>query len=379
MPAIALIQEYETPLYVFLEQRIRENCQNILKISRKYLNTQIYYSYKANYLSPICRIINEEGIGAEIATEYEYNVALQNEVNPKSIILSAPYKPASLLRKVISDGVGLILLSYLDELTELAKYTNPNEIQNVGIRLRSPRPNKQLGFSGTREVISEIIDLFGKSENFLLTTLQLHIGTQLDDQIFKEGVEYLINIANKFEQMGISISQLDFGGGFPEASEITEEELDNLFLLLYESLKERGWENTISIFEPGRYLVGDAGLLLTQIINLFEVEGERWIMLNTGTHHCPKLSNSKFRFELIDHMSEPRDTSTSIAGCLPTDLDVFSKRYPFIKSVKKGDHLAIFNAGAYTLSWSTRFSFPFPPMILVNKDQISSIELSKLL
>jgi diaminopimelate decarboxylase len=235
-----------------------------------------------------------------------------------------------------------------------------------------------LGFSGTREVISEIIDVLGKSENFLLTTLQLHIGTQLDDQIFRDGVEYLISIANQFEQMGISVSQLDFGGGFPEASKITEEELDNLFLLLYESLKERGWENAISIFEPGRYLIGDAGLLLTQIINLFEVEGERWIMLNTGTHHCSKFSNSKFRYELIDHMSEPHDTPISIAGCLPTDMDVFGKRYPFVKSVKKGDHLAILNAGAYTLSWSTRFSFPFPPMILVKNDQIEPVELPVL-
>jgi len=249
-----------------------------------------------------------------------------------------------------------------------------DEIQNVGIRLRSPRPNKQLGFSVTNETISELINLLGKWENLSLTTLQLHIGTQLDNQIFREGVEFLINTANRFEQTGISISQLDFGGGFPEASKISEKELDNLFLLLFEALEERGWGKITSIFEPGRYLVGDAGLLLTQVINLFEVEGERWIMLNTGTHHCPKFSNSKFRFEIIDHMSEPHDTPISIAGCLPTDIDVFSKRYPFIKSVKKGDYLVILNAGAYTLSWSTRFSFPFPPMILVNKDQIIPIE-----
>lgn len=358
-----------------LEQRIRENCRTFLNSAKKYLTTRIYYSYKANYLASICRIIKEEGIGAEIATEFEYEVALQSQVDPKSIILSAPYKPSALLQKVVADGIGLILLSHPDEVTDLTKCATLDEKQTIGMRLRSPRPNKQLGFSGTKESILELIDLMGKAENLSLTTLQLHIGTQLDEQIFRDGIEYLINAANQFEQQGISISQLDFGGGFPEASNLPEEELDNLFLLLFETLKERGWANVTCIFEPGRYLVGDAGVVLTQIISLFEVEGEPWIMLNTGNHHCPKFSNSKFRFELIDHMSDPHDTPISIAGCLPTDLDVFSKRLPFTKSVKKGDYLAIFNAGAYTFSWSTRFSYPFPPIILVNGEQASPLEL----
>ncbi len=358
-----------------LEQRIRDNCRTILKHAEKYLKTRIYYSYKANYLAAVCRIITGEGIGAEIATDHEYNVALQSQVDPKSIILSAPYKPGAFLQKVIADGIGLILLSHPDEVADLAKFATIDEKQAIGIRLRSPRPNKQLGFSGTKESILELVDLIYKAENLSLTTLQLHIGTQLDEQIFRDGIEYLINAVIQFEQKGFSISQLDFGGGFPEASNLSEEDLDNLFLLLFETLKERGWANVTSIFEPGRYLVGDAGLVLSQIVSLFEVEREHWIMLDTGTHHCPKFSNSKFRFELIDHMSDPHNTPISIAGCLPTDLDVFSKRLPFIKSVKKGDFLAIFNAGAYTFSWSTRFSYPFPPIILVNKVQTYPLEL----
>ncbi|MDD1777265.1 MAG: hypothetical protein LUQ65_03780 [Candidatus Helarchaeota archaeon] len=361
-----------------LEQRIRENCRTFLNHAKKYLTSRIYYSYKANYLAPICRIIKEEGIGAEIATEYEYEVALQSQVDPNSIILSAPYKPKALLQKVVAKGIGLILLSHPDEVGELTEVVTSDEKQAVGIRLRSPRSNKQLGFSGSAESILELVDLMGKAEHLTLTTLQLHIGTQLDEQIFRDGIEHLINVANQFEQKGFSISQLDFGGGFPEASNLTEEELDNLFLLLFETLKERGWANVTCIFEPGRYLVGDAGLVLTQVINRFEVEGEPWIMLNTGTHHCPKFSNSKFRFELIDHMSDPHDTPISIAGCLPTDLDVFSKRLPFTESVKKGDFLAIFNAGAYTFSWSTRFSYPFPPIILVKGEQFFPLKLSEI-
>ncbi len=252
------------------------------------------------------------------------------------------------------------------------------EAQNVGIRLRSQRPNKQLGIPIDKKKLIEIVNKLQKKDSLTLTTLQLHSGTQLDSQMFKDGIKYILDVANQFEQQGITISQLDFGGGFPEAGLLTENELDDLFLLLSETLYDRGWQKITCLFEPGRYIVGDAGLMLTQITQIFEVNNTPWIMLNTGTHHCPKFSNSKFRFEVIDRMFDPHNTPTSIAGCLPTDMDVFTKRYPFIKGAKRGDHLAIFNAGAYTLTWSTRFSYPFPPMLLVNKTQITGLEVPRI-
>ncbi|NVM27774.1 MAG: hypothetical protein HWN65_02940 [Candidatus Helarchaeota archaeon] len=373
-PARDLIQEHRTPLYVYLEQRIRENCQTILNLTRKYFKSEVFYSYKANFLPPICKIIGQEGLGAEVATEFEYSLALTNKINPKSIILSAPYKSRAFLERILADEIGLVLICQPEELIELTEFIRVDQIQNIGIRLRSPRPNKQIGISINEKIISDLINILERNENLILSTLQLHSGTQLDAQNFKDGIHSLLDVTNQFEQQGITISQLDFGGGFPEAGNLPEPELDELLILLFETLNDRGWQNTTCIFEPGRYIVGDAGLLLSQIISVFEVDNTPWIMLNTGTHHCPKFSNSKFRFEIIDRMSDPHNTPTSIAGCLPTDMDVFSKRYPFLQSMRKGDYLAIFNAGAYTFTWSTRFSYPYPPMILINKDEITSIE-----
>jgi len=292
--------------------------------------------------------------------------------------LSAPYKTPTFLQRVISDEIGLILICQIDEIDEIAEAITSPYIQKVGIRLRSPRPNKQIGVSGDKDTISKITEKLNKNNNLSLTTLQLHSGTQLDDQLFKEGITYLLDTANMFEQQGFSISQLDFGGGFPEASNLSEDDLTDLFLLLYETLHDRGWQHVTCIFEPGRYIVGDAGLVLTQIIRVFKVEGIPWIMLDTGTHQCPKFSNSKFRFELIHRMSDPHTTPTSIAGCLPTDMDVFTKRYPFPSPVDKGEYLAILNAGAYTLTWSTRFSYPFPSILLVNGNRIQLLEVPQI-
>jgi diaminopimelate decarboxylase len=374
-PALEIIEKYGNPLYIFLEQRIRENCQKMLTLSKKHFKSSIYYSYKANYLDAVCKIITEEGLGAEVATEYEYQLAIQNN-NPKSIILSAPYKSPSFLQRVLTDNIGLIFITHLDEIAEIAQYTKKK--QDIGIRLRSLRPNKQIGLEIKDDSIQQIISNLSNAANLSLTTLQLHSGTQLDNQNFKNGINHLFNVANQLEQQGITISQIDFGGGFPESSLLPEDELENLFLLLSENLHDRGWQKVTCIFEPGRYIVGDAGLLLAQIIRVFKVGKTPWMMLNTGNHHCPKFSGSNFRYELIDRISEPHNTPTSIAGCMPTDMDVLAKHYPFLKNVRKDDYIAIFNAGAYTISWSTRFSYPFPPMVLINGIQMTPIYLPKI-
>ncbi len=292
--------------------------------------------------------------------------------------MSSPYKPSQFLQKIITDGIGLILVTHLDEFDEIAHFVKENSVQNIGIRLRSPRPNRQIGISMQKNTIHEITTRITQTENLNLTTLQLHTGTQLDNQIFKDGIQHILNIANLLESEGITISQLDFGGGFPEASNLSENELEDLFILLFETLNARGWKRETCIFEPGRYIIADAGLLLTEVSNVFKVQNKPWIMLNTGTHHCPKFSNSKFRFEIIHRMSAPHNTPTSIAGCLPTDMDVFTKSCPLPGGIKKGDHLAIFNAGAYTFTWATHFSYPYPPMILIKGSEMLSIDQPKI-
>jgi len=298
-------------------------------------------------------------------------------VKSDSIILSAPYKPSSFLKRMIEDKIGLIFLSYYEEITEIANYLQDQLDQDIGIRLRSSKSNKQLGLVPDEKSIHQIINGLAKIDNLHLTTLQLHAGTQLDPQTFRNNVELLLNAANLFEKHGISISQLDFGGGLPEASVLSEADLDTWFLALSENLHTRGWQNVTCLFEPGRFIVGDTGFLLTKIVHTFHVRQSNWIMVDTGNHHCPKFSNSNFRFELIHQITASHNTPVSIAGCLPTDMDVLAKRYPFPKSYKKGDNIAIFNAGAYTLTWSTRFSYPFPPILLVSQDHVSELHLPK--
>ena len=123
-------------------------------------------------------------------------------------------------------------------------------------------------------------------------------------------------------------------------------------------------------FEPGRYLVGDAGLLTAKVIR---VTDDRWIFLNIGNHICPKFAKSSLRFYNATRIEEPHKFKTSIAGIMPIDQDVLAKDYFFTNNLKEGDIVVVTNIGAYNLTFSNRFPYLLPNIILVKNKTATNI------
>ena len=123
-------------------------------------------------------------------------------------------------------------------------------------------------------------------------------------------------------------------------------------------------------FEPGRYFVGDAGIIICEIIKILE---NRWIFLNIGNNICPKFARCSLRFYNASKINSSHNIKTSIAGIIPTDQDVFVKNYFFTKDIDEGDKVFITNVGAYTLTFSNRFPYTLPPIFLVRGNNIEKI------
>ncbi|MFW9972097.1 MAG: hypothetical protein ACFFDF_18045, partial [Candidatus Odinarchaeota archaeon] len=123
-------------------------------------------------------------------------------------------------------------------------------------------------------------------------------------------------------------------------------------------------------FEPGRYFIGDAGLFISKIVKTGE---NRWIFLNVGNHICPKFARCSLRFYNATQIEKPHKYKTSISGIIPTDQDVLVKDYFFTESLLQGDKVLITNAGAYCLTFSNRFPYLLPKIILINKESIKEI------
>ncbi|NVM02917.1 MAG: alanine racemase [Candidatus Helarchaeota archaeon] len=374
-----LVKKFGTPLFVYSENKIRSNCSNFSQIFKKlFPNLLVLYSFKANYLPQICEIIKSEEIGAETVTSFELESAIKLRFDPKKIHLGGVYLPEDILKIAFRNGIGLISICSLTQLNTLIKLTEDiDKTQNIGIRIVSPKFDRRIGFAPNKETFMRIIDSISKSPNLKLTTLHSHYGTQMmEPSIFSNNAKYILDAASLMEEAGVNVSQLNLGGGFPEATIMNNIQLEKIGKDISQFMRERGYLNLEIVFEPGRYIVGDAGILLASVIDL-NFQNQRWIYLDAGTNICPIWANSNLRFFCANKISSPHNLPINIAGPLPTYMDVLAKKTPFIKNVEINDTLIILNVGAYNLSWGTLFPFSQPPYVLIKNNQLVEIRPRK--
>jgi diaminopimelate decarboxylase len=149
-----------------------------------------------------------------------------------------------------------------------------------------------------------------------------------------------------------------------------EKQLRELAIILNSLLQSFDGSFKNIYFEPGRFIVGDAGLIIAKVIR---VTDDRWIFLNIGNHICPKFAKSSLRFYNATKIEAPHKFKTSIAGIIPTDQDVLAKDYFFTDDLKEGDKVIITNIGAYNLTFSNRFPYSLPNIILVKDKVVTNI------
>jgi len=369
-----LLKNYTTPLYVFLEDQVRKNCRVFIRLLSKYFKYyNIYYSFKTNYLQKICDIISQEGLGAEVVSISEMELA--RTCKSKKTIFSGIYISDSILNYVKEYGIETLVISQIKELSRVNTFMAENGLkQEIAIRLKSFDYSHFSGIEYTPETFKKMLKLLSVCENLKLTMLHYHIGTQiLKNEPRIKHIKYILDVYEKFENAGFKIPKLNLGGGFPEAGVFSEDDLSSFLNSLKDILQEN-WDKIEINFEPGRYIVGNTGLLLMKVHNTFQIGKENWILVDAGDHILPKASKSNFRFIFTDKLDKPHKNKISIKGCLPTDIDILAKNYPSPAGVSSGDIIAVANAGAYTLTWSFRFSFPLPAVILINKNGIEELK-----
>jgi diaminopimelate decarboxylase len=187
---------------------------------------------------------------------------------------------------------------------------------------------------------------------------------------FTKNAEILIEAFKKLNNSGLKIENINFGGGFPEAVIMPKSQLEIIFNEIYSLLESCDLRYKKVYFEPGRYLVGDAGILIADVIDNTH---NRWIFLNVGNNICPKFSRSSFRFYNASKIDQAHKYKTSIGGIIPTDQDVLAKNYFLNENIEIGDRILITNTGAYTLTFSNRFPYELPPIFLIKDNRVEKI------
>jgi diaminopimelate decarboxylase len=368
-----ILKEFNTPIMIFLENRIRDNIVSFRKIFEKHFKkASFYYSFKANYLPELCSIISSEGIGAELISLPELHLALKIGFPGKKIIVGGPYLSNKLIEKSVKNDIQELIIYNLNDLIKvnsIAKYYE--KIQSICLRINSEKYHSKLGIRLDQKNIIKLKDLLGKCKNIKLTTILSHFTTQMNNPAqYKSNINSLTASINNLAKENVYIENINIGGGFPEASVMPESQLEKIVCEIHSSLTNLDINYERIYVEPGRYIVGDAGLFLTKIIN---IEEDRWIFLDIGNHVCPKFAKCSLRFYNTSQINQPHKFKTSLAGIIPTDQDVLAKDYFFTEDLNEGDVVLVANVGAYTLTFSNRFPYELPPILLIKNINMKKI------
>lgn len=368
---LKLAEEFDTPLYVLSENRIRENFRRLHEALKKhYDKVRIYYSAKANTNLAILKILESEGAYLDAVSPGEVFLALKAGFQPERILFTGTSVRDDEL-KFIADSKIVINIDSLSQLRRLLKFHVPEII--------SVRVNPEVGAGHHEHVITAGRNSkFGvweteatKAYKMALEAgvkrfgIHMHIGSGiLEIEPFLLAAEKLLQIAhNIHEKLNLIFDFIDFGGGLGVPYKPEEKPLDidlfaeKMLSLFKKKVKEYDLGEPFFCVEPGRYIVCDAGVLLTRVNTLKITPFKKFVGVDAGFNVLirPAMYGSYHPIVVANKLNELEEEIYDIAGplCESGDLLARDRRLP---KIVEGDLLAILNAGAYGFSMSSQYN-----------------------
>jgi diaminopimelate decarboxylase len=383
--AIDLADKYKTPLYVIDEERIKNNYKRLYNaFSSQYSNFKMFYACKANTNLAVMKILEKQGSGIDAVSPGEIYTALLAGFDPARILYTGNNVTDEELEFAVASNVRI----NLDSISQLKRLSKIEEAHGMEISFRI---NPMVGAGHHDHCITggplskfgimdeEAVDVYNmaKDMGFNPVGIHTHIGSGiLDPEPFMLAVKTLMDIAGRVKKgSGIKFDFIDFGGGIGIPYTPKEKKLDindfaeKITNLYKDKLSEYGLGKPTMCIEPGRYLVGDASILLTRI-NTVKQSYRKFIGVDAGFNTLlrPTMYGSYHHIVSVNKpLAEPTQ-KIDIAGDVCESGDLFARDRP-MPDLDEGELLAVLNAGAYAFSMSSQYnSRPKAAEILVSKD-----------
>jgi diaminopimelate decarboxylase len=371
-----------TPVYVYHADAIRRRYAELTGALSGFSH-RIHYSVKANSNLAVLRLLRELGAGVDIVSGGELVRALRAGFAPRDIVFSGVGKTRLELTAAVREGVGLINVESLDELkllTEVA--TELGAVADLGIRVNPDVTTKTHPYTQTGErgmkfgvPLDEVVQLARLAEAkdcLSVRSIGMHIGSQITDaEHFREGAQKLADLVDELRAAGVKgIRSVDVGGGI--GIRYTNEhplEAEEFAAAIRPLADDTGLE---VMLEPGRFLVGNAGYVLTRCVHRKRSGSRNFVVVDAGMNDFlrPSLYGAVHEICVVQG-SEPPDSSGrtyDVVGpiCETGDFLGFQRELP---EVSRGALLAVCGAGAYGFAMSSSYnSRPRPPEVLVDGD-----------
>lgn len=354
-----------TPTYVYDAATIRARYQR-LDAALDGIPHRICYAVKANGNLAVLRLLADQGAGADIVSGGEMLRALAAGFLPERIVFSGVGKSDEELQAAITAGIGHINVESISELQRLAILTGMQGARvRIGVRINpdvtaDTHPYISTGQGGlkfgiTVDQLPLVFEILDQSDGLQLDAIAMHLGSQLlKPTPWVDGVARLRQVVDQARARGHDITVLDIGGGLGVRYR-DEEPLDPTVLIdaIRETLLEIGCEVRV---EPGRFLVGPAGVLLTRILHRKHSGGREIAIVDAGMNDLMRPALYKAWHEIVPVgpvQGEP--SPTDIVGPVCETGDFLALDRP-LAPVPAGELLAVLGAGAYAFAMSSNYN-----------------------
>lgn len=382
VPAESLADEFGTPLYVYsrtqIETRYREFAQAFAA-----LDPLIAYSVKANGNLSILRTLAGLGAGADIVSGGELYRALRAGVPPGRILFSGVGKTRTEMGEALAAGVYSFNVESAGELGELSAIASAaGTLARVAIRVNpdvdatTPHHYTRTGHGTTKfgVPLDEAIEVHRRGlalPGIVMVGIGVHIGSQiLDPEPYDRAVSRVLDVAAAIEREGTALEFIDIGGGFgvryeggagPTAADFARSLVPRL-----EGLKLR------VVLEPGRFIVGPAGVLLTRVLYVKRMGDKTYVVTDAGMNDLlrPSHYSSYHRIDPVRRRDGRRAIVVDVVGpvCESGDFLALDRA---VERPEPDDLLAIGTVGAYGFSMASTYnSRPRPAEVIVDGDRV---------
>ncbi len=351
------------PPYLLLDKaKVR---QKLTSIGKNIRNSEVYYAVKANPDIEVLSLINDLGVGFEIASEGELAMCVSLGVSKERIITSNPIKSFKFLRMAAEYGVNYFAFDSPDEVRKLRDYCPGS---NVYVRLAVPNEGSEWPLSKKFSVeidAAEELLLYAKKKGLNPVGITFHVGSQCTNMYnWNSALDKAKILWDRAEKRGIHLSLLDIGGGYP--IRYTKDVVNinsinkNINKLIYEKFPKK----TRILIEPGRAVVGDAGIFVTKVIGKARRGDENWLSIDVGVFNGLMESVGGIKYSYIVEGAKEKKLWT-LAGPSCDSFDVIDKDI-MLPEPEVGNIILILSTGAYTISYASEFNgFSIPKTILI--------------
>lgn len=361
-----LASRWGTPLYVTSKHSIEDRYREF-EAAFSGLEHFTCYSVKANFNLSVIKTLGDLGCGCDVNSAGELFRALKAGVPGNRIIFAGVGKRPDEIAYALESGVLMLKAESLSELRAIntiaaarglkapvALRINPNVTAETHPYITTGDSKEKFGIDEAE--LPEVFSLLGELDNVLLTGLDMHIGSQIfDPEFYVAAITKLLDIFNYSRSKGFGVEFLDIGGGFPATYDPMKPEtpLDRFADKIIPMLKPTGVK---VIFEPGRFLLANASVLLTRILyRKRNHTGKEFFVVDGGMTELIRPALYQSHHEVLSVTDHDKTVVADVVGPICESSDFFARQRS-IGDAPEGELLAVMTVGAYGAVMSSNYN-----------------------